>query len=227
MNEVIIQLENVYKAYKIGNDTILALKNINLLIKKTEFISIVGPSGSGKTTLLNLIGALDKPTKGKILFNGIDLTQQNDKEISKYRAENVGFIFQTFNLIPSLNVWENVKLPTYFSSKKGFKEDKIMELLELVGLKERAFHKPLQLSGGEQQRVAIARALVNDPQILIADEPTGNLDSKNAEIILDIFKNLNLSGKTIILATHNLKLVEYSNRIIHLYDGVIKDEFVR
>jgi len=226
MKKVIIELKNVYKEYVTNYTNVLALNDINLKIYENDFIAVVGPSGSGKTTLLNIIGALDKPTKGKVIFKEQDLTELSDKELSKYRAENVGFVFQTFNLIPSLNVLENVKLPSYFSSKK-IHEKKFYEILDLVGLKERIFHKPLQLSGGEQQRVAIARALINDPVIILADEPTGNLDSKSAESILRIFLTLKESGKTIVMATHNLRLLDHVTRIIYLQDGAIINEVIK
>lgn len=227
MSKVIVELENVHKEYVTKFTKVLALNNINLKIYERDFIAIVGPSGSGKTTLLNIIGAIDRPSGGKVLFKGKDLSALSDKELSHYRADNVGFVFQTFNLIPSLTVIENVKLPTYFSSKKEIDMKKIYNVLDLVGLKERAFHKPLQLSGGEQQRVAIARALINDPVLILADEPTGNLDSKNAEAIMGIFSELREKGKTIVMATHNMGLLKSVSRIIYLQDGEIVNETTR
>jgi len=231
MNEVkdfsnsLIKLENVSKFYNIGNNVIKALSNINLSVYKKDFIAIVGPSGSGKTTLLNILGCLDKPTKGKVYIENIDVVNLNDNELSILRANKIGFVFQTFNLIPTLTAKENVEIASSFSNK-GFNEsERALELLKLVGLEKRANHKPNQLSGGEQQRVAIARALMNDPQIILADEPTGNLDSKTAMEIIDLFYNLNkYHDKTIIIVTHNLSLTDKCNRIIYLKDGIIENE---
>jgi len=207
-----------------GLTTIKALNGINLKIDKGEFISIVGPSGSGKTTLLNIIGLLDRPTKGKVILENKDVSSLNDNELSSLRAEKIGFIFQTFNLIPNLTAKENVELASAFSNKVRDSEKKVLELLKIVGLEDRANHRPSQLSGGEQQRVAIARALMNDPIILLADEPTGNLDSKTSLEILEIFKMLNKRGVTILLVTHNMMLAEEANRILYIKDGKIENE---
>jgi len=207
-----------------GLTTIKALNGINLKIDKGEFISIVGPSGSGKTTLLNIIGLLDRPTKGKVILENKDVSSLNDNELSSLRAEKIGFIFQTFNLIPNLTAKENVELASAFSNKVRDSEKKALELLKIVGLEDRANHRPSQLSGGEQQRVAIARALMNDPIILLADEPTGNLDSKTSLEILEIFKMLNKRGVTILLVTHNMMLAEEANRILYIKDGKIENE---
>jgi len=207
-----------------GLTTIKALNGINLKIDKGEFISIVGPSGSGKTTLLSIIGLLDRPTKGKVILENKDVSSLNDNELSSLRAEKIGFIFQTFNLIPNLTAKENVELASAFSNKVRDSEKKALELLKIVGLEDRANHRPSQLSGGEQQRVAIARALMNDPIILLADEPTGNLDSKTSLEILEIFKMLNKRGVTILLVTHNMMLTEEANRILYIKDGKIENE---
>jgi len=221
---MLIELIDVYKYYVMGLTTIKALNGINLKIDKGEFISIVGPSGSGKTTLLNIIGLLDRPTKGKVILENKDVSSLNDNELSSLRAEKIGFIFQTFNLIPNLTAKENVELASAFSNKVRDSEKKALELLKIVGLEDRANHRPSQLSGGEQQRVAIARALMNDPIILLADEPTGNLDSKTSLEILEIFKMLNKRGVTILLVTHNMMLAEEANRILYIKDGKIENE---
>lgn len=221
---MLIELIDVYKYYVMGLTTIKALNGINLKIDKGEFISIVGPSGSGKTTLLSIIGLLDRPTKGKVILENKDVSSLNDNELSSLRAEKIGFIFQTFNLIPNLTAKENVELASAFSNKVRDSEKKALELLKIVGLEDRANHRPSQLSGGEQQRVAIARALMNDPIILLADEPTGNLDSKTSLEILEIFKMLNKRGVTILLVTHNMMLTEEANRILYIKDGKIENE---
>lgn len=221
---MLIELIDVYKYYVMGLTTIKALNGINLKIDKGEFISIVGPSGSGKTTLLSIIGLLDRPTKGKVILENKDVSSLNDNELSSLRAEKIGFIFQTFNLIPNLTAKENVELASAFSNKVRDSEKKALELLKIVGLEDRANHRPSQLSGGEQQRVAIARALMNDPIILLADEPTGNLDSKTSLEILEIFKMLNKRGVTILLVTHNMMLAEEANRILYIKDGKIENE---
>jgi putative ABC transport system ATP-binding protein len=221
---VIVRLQDVSKYYKVDFLVVKALENINLEIKENEFISIVGPSGSGKSTLLNMVGCIDKPTKGKVFFKGLDIALLSDRELSKFRADNIGFIFQAFNLIPSLTALENVVISSSFSNKVKNPKERALRLLDLVGLKERALHRPSQLSGGEQQRVAIARALMNDPEIILADEPTGNLDSKTAEEIINLFLELKKMGKTIVLVTHNISLTENSDRIIYLKDGRIENE---
>lgn len=221
---IIAELKDVHKYYKIGSNIIKAINGISLKINKGDFISIVGPSGSGKTTLLNILGLLDRPDKGIVVIEGKDASKLNDSQLSKFRSEKIGFIFQTFNLIPSLTAKENVELAASFSNKVRNPEEKAVELLKLVGLGNRIDHKPSELSGGEQQRVAIARALMNDPILILADEPTGNLDSKTSEEIFSIFKELNSKGITIVVATHNLKLAEESKRIIRLKDGIIEYE---
>ncbi|HLI46303.1 MAG TPA: ABC transporter ATP-binding protein [Geobacterales bacterium] len=220
----IIELKEVHKIYKLGSVSVNALNGINLVINKGEFISIVGPSGSGKTTMLNLIGLLDRPTAGKVFFESRDVSSLSDNELSRLRAEKIGFVFQTFNLIPSLTAKENVELAAAFSNKVKDPERKAEELLELMDLKSRMNHKPNQLSGGEQQRVAIARALMNDPLVLLADEPTGNLDSKTSMELLEIFKKLNSEGLTLVVVTHNLSIANEAGRIIYLKDGRVENE---
>lgn len=222
-NQIIVELEDVSKIYKVGSENVYALDGINLLVEKGEFLSIVGPSGSGKTTMLNIIGCMDVPSSGKIFIEGKDLSNANEKTRTSFRRKTIGFVFQQFFLIPTLTVLENVQLPSLFYGKKYNIEIRAKELLDLVGLNKRYNHLPSQLSGGEMQRVAIARALINSPSILLADEPTGNLDTKNAVIIMDIFQQLNRDGLTIIMVTHNLELAKKTNRCIKLEDGKIKE----
>jgi putative ABC transport system ATP-binding protein len=212
-----IELRNVYKIYKVGTNDVVALRKINLMIKDKEFIAIKGPSGAGKSTLLHLIGGLDKPTNGRVIVNNIDLADFSDDQLAEYRKDFVGFVFQFFNLIPTLTALENVMVPRMFEQDKD--PEKAKELLTLVGLEERMTHLPTELSGGEQQRVAIARALMNNPTILLADEPTGNIDTKTGIEIVRLFKKLNKSGMTIVLVTHDEEIARYCNRTILLRDG--------
>jgi putative ABC transport system ATP-binding protein len=216
----IIELHKVLKLYKRGKETVNAVENINLSVEGGEFLSIVGPSGSGKSTLLNLIGCVDKTTSGSIKIDGMETSNLNDKELTKIRAKKIGFVFQQFFLLPTLTALENVMLPLIFSKKNNQNHNE-EKFLAQVNLENRHDHLPTELSGGEMQRVAIARALINDPKILLADEPTGNLDSHNAEIIIDIFKKLNKKGLTIIMVTHNMELAQQTSRIIHIKDGRI------
>lgn len=223
MNSSIISLEDVWKVYQLGKIQIFALRGINLEIKKGTFLSIVGPSGSGKSTLLHLIGCLDFPTKGKVFLEGQDIQLLSENELSRIRGKKIGFVFQQFNLLPNLSAIENVMLPMIF---QGVKErERILrakELLTMVSLKERFYHKPNELSGGEQQRVAIARALANDPEIIIADEPTGNLDSKSGRLIMEIFKRLyEVQKKTIVVVTHDAEIASFSKEILKIKDGEI------
>lgn len=222
----IIELDKVIKLYQRGTERVHAVDGISVSIEMGEFLSIVGPSGSGKTTLLNLIGCVDKPTYGTITLDSLNIGKLNERELTTIRGKTIGFVFQQFFLLPTLTALENVELPTLFARKNGLdnkdgKQYRAEELLELVDLKERANHLPSQLSGGEMQRVAIARALINDPKILLADEPTGNLDSQNAQIIIDIFKKLNQKGLTIIIVTHNIEFAQATKKMIHLKDGKI------
>lgn len=221
----IIKLINVCKSYIIGNNKIEVLKNINLEIEKGDFLSILGPSGSGKSTLLHIIGCLDKPNKGKVIIDGMDISKLSEDELAEIRREKIGFVFQFYYLFPYLNAIENVMLPMLLkgiSRKKA--EEKAAKLLNLVGLEEsRFYNKPNQLSGGQQQKVAIARSLANNPKILLADEPTGNLDSKSSKEVMETFKNINEEGTTIIMVTHNIELTKYSNRTIKIKDGRIEE----
>jgi putative ABC transport system ATP-binding protein len=221
---IVVECRDVSKDYKLGTNIIQALRDINLQIKKSEFTAIVGPSGSGKTTLLNLIGCLDTPTKGEIYINNILIKNQKKSELSEIRRENIGFVFQTFNLIPVLTAFENVSF--VLSLKKGIQKKEIyertMKVLEEVGLKGLENRKPLELSGGQQQRVAIARALVKEPALVLADEPTANLDSKNGESIMKLMLDLNIKkGITFIFATHDKMVMSFAKRIITLHDGII------
>ncbi|MBU5537180.1 MAG: ABC transporter ATP-binding protein [Candidatus Aenigmatarchaeota archaeon] len=218
----VIELENVNKVYQLDSVQVSALNNVNLKIKRKDFVSIMGPSGSGKSTLLHLMGALDKPTSGKVYIDGIDLSKLTEPEIARIRGEKIGFVFQFFNLHPTLTALENVELPMMIMERdRDERRQKAMELLELVGLKERAEHLPSQLSGGERQRVSIARALANNPSFILADEPTGNLDSKAGKEIMELFVKINNEGKTVIVVTHETFIASHSKHIIKIKDGRI------
>jgi putative ABC transport system ATP-binding protein len=216
LNDEIIRVENITKQY---DEKTRALNNISLSIERGSWTSITGPSGSGKTTFLNVIGCLDSPTKGNIFIDGIKITSLNQKELTRFRRENIGLIFQQYHLIPYLTALENVMISQYYHSMVD--EDEAIEVLKKVSLGHRLDHIPAHLSGGEQQRVCIARALINEPEILLADEPTGNLDQQNGLAVLDLIKNLNKEGHTIILVTHNLDIAKLGNRSINLIDGKI------
>lgn len=219
----IVEVSNARKTYVLGNLEIPVLSDINLKIERGEFLAIMGPSGSGKSTLVNLIGCLDRPTEGQILVKGKDLNRMSDQELARLRGLEIGFVFQTFNLVPRLTALENVLLPTFANYRGSIDPKKrARELLEIMGLEDRMHHKPGELSGGQSQRVAIARALINDPAILLADEPTGNLDSKTGCEILNIFKKLNEDGRTIIMITHDSEIAGYADRIVFLKDGIIQ-----
>jgi putative ABC transport system ATP-binding protein len=223
MAETLIKLDRVTKHYRRDAIDIPVLDKIDLEISQGEFLAMMGPSGSGKTTLLNLIAGIDKPNSGKILVDGKDIAQLNEQQLSKWRARHVGFIFQLYNLIPVLSAFENVELPlllTNLSKKK--RRDHVMTALAVVGLEERENHYPRQLSGGQEQRVAIARAIVTDPSLLVADEPTGDLDAKSAEEILDLLKRLNEEfHKTIIMVTHDPRAAAHAHAVIHLEKGLL------
>jgi len=225
MEELAIKASKLKKEYSSVSQKIIALKEINIEIKKSEFIAIMGPSGAGKTTFLNLVGCLDEPTSGKLDILGCDPTKFNEEKLSSIRAEKIGFVFEDFFLISSLNSLENVQLPLIFA--RNYKNNnRPKDLLKRVGLSHRLTHFPNELSGGELQRVAVARALANNPEVLLADEPTGNLDTKNAQELFSLFRNLNKEeGLTIVVATHNVKLGYSAGRVVHLNDGKIeKDE---
>lgn len=218
----IIRLDNVCKNYQMGDSIIRAACHINLAIKKGDFLAITGPSGSGKSTMMNLVGALDLATEGDIFLDSLNIEHLGESELAQIRGKKIGFIFQTFNLIPTLNVLENVTLPMIFQGvPKEERIEKATELLKKVGLSHRLNHLPGELSGGERQRVATARALANDPEVILADEPTGNLDSKTGEQIIKLFKDLNKEGKTIIVVTHDNNIAKQAHRIIKLKDGEI------
>ena len=219
-----IELKDVWKVYEKRGVEVQALRGVNLNIAEREYISIMAPSGAGKTTLLNVIGSLDFPTKGKVLFDGKDITKMNDFEISKFRRTHVGFVFQAYNLISDLTAWENVALPMYYNGvkDKAQRKQRAMELLKRVGLEKRAEHYPSELSGGEEQRVAIARALVNHPRLILADEPTGNLDSKSSEEIMKLFEEIyEKESITLVVVTHERHIAERAEKIIHMLDGQI------
>ena len=217
-----IQINNVYKNYNTKKTKIEVLKDVNLKIKEGEFISILGPSGSGKSTLLNLIGGLDLPNNGTVLVDDLEITRLGGKELANFRNKTVGFVFQFFNLLPRVSALENCILPLIYSSTPVTdKKARAQNVLKLVGLEKRFNHKPSELSGGEQQRVAIARAIVGDPKIILADEPTGNLDSKTGEEIMEIFLDLNKKGKTIIMVTHEETLAKKTHKIVKIKDGQI------
>lgn len=220
-----VELQNVAKQYKMGETEVRALRGLDLNITKEEFVAIVGPSGSGKSTLMHIIGALDIPDEGRVLLDGTDISEYDENELANLRGNKVGFVFQTFNLIHTLSSLENVALPlTFHGISKSDREDRAAELLEMVGLGDRLGHKPAELSGGEQQRVSIARALINDPDILLADEPTGNLDSDTGEDIMELIKGLNKDkGMTIVVVTHNPRDAEYADRIVNMIDGKIRN----
>jgi len=224
MSELVLETEKLDKVYRLGGRKVRALSDVNLQVKKGDFVSIMGPSGSGKTTLLNMLGCLDKPTHGKVILDGVDVTKVREKNLYKIRRHKVGFIFQTFNLLPYLNAIENVGLPMEGTKKSGDeKRKRARELLKMVGLSEREEHRSHRLSAGEQQRVAIARALANNPAIVLADEPTGNLDSKTGYEIVRLLSKLSTDqGTTIVMVTHDSRVASYAGRILFLYDGRLK-----
>ncbi len=221
-----IRLDKVSKTYQVGDETVHALSTIDLAVAKGEFVVVVGPSGSGKSTMLHIIGGLDSPTSGRVIIDGRDLSQASDRELSRYRNGSVGFVFQTFNLHPTYNALENVALPLIFSRVSPKRRlDLARQALETVGLAQRAGHRPNQLSGGERQRVGIARALVAQPKIILADEPTGNLDSKTGGRIIELLLHLNREkGITLLLVTHDLDIAAHAPRALFMRDGVIVEE---
>ena len=217
---VMINAQALGKAYQIGSEKLEVLKDVTFSVLKAKFVVVSGPSGSGKTTLLNIIGGIDKPTKGKIFVNAEDLTDKDEDFLSDFRCNNVGFVFQAYNLVSTLTVAENIAFPMEWTGKPEDEiEKRITELLETVGLQNRANHFPAQLSGGEQQRVAFARALANDPQLILADEPTGNLDDKNAQKIVQVLQFLKEKGKTVIVSTHDLAIRALADQVLCLEDG--------
>jgi putative ABC transport system ATP-binding protein len=224
VGKIAVEGIHIVKDFRLGNTTTRVLKDVSLQVEQGEFVSIMGPSGSGKSTLLYILGGLDVPTSGSVRINGIDLSHLDDENMSRIRRQNIGFVFQFYNLIPNLNVEENIMLPLLLDGKKKRDYDKqLNHILEVVGLSDRRNHTPRELSGGQQQRVAIARALIGNPEILFADEPTGNLDSKTGAEIMHLLRNINRElGQTIIMVTHSPEAAKSSSRVITVRDGVIE-----
>lgn len=221
----IIETHNIAKRYVMGSEVIEALKSVTIDINKGEYVAFMGPSGSGKSTMMNIIGCLDTPTSGQYILNGHDVSNMSENELAEIRNKEVGFVFQTFNLLPRQTSLENVALPLIYAGySKSARTEQAMEALRNVGLENRAYHKPNELSGGQRQRVAIARALVNNPSILLADEPTGNLDSKTSYEIMDLFEQLHTKGSSIIMVTHEEDIAQYAHRIIRLRDGLVESD---
>ena len=219
----IIETHDLWKTYIMGAEEIHALRGVDLAIDKGEYVAIMGPSGSGKSTLMNLIGCLDTPSKGSYLLNGKQVSQMNDNELARIRNEEIGFVFQTFNLLPRATALHNVELPLVYAGVPAReRQERAKEALRRVELEDRMSHKPNELSGGQRQRVAIARALVNNPSILLADEPTGNLDSKTGVEIMALFERLYQAGNTIILVTHEADIADHAHRVVHIRDGKIE-----
>jgi putative ABC transport system ATP-binding protein len=225
MEPVVIDIENITKHYVMGEETVHALRGISLQIRRNEYLAIMGPSGSGKSTLMNMLGCLDTPSSGKYFFNGKDVSAMDDDELAAIRNHEIGFVFQTFNLLPRSTSLRNVELPLIYAGlDPEVREERAAQVLRDVGLGDRLHHKPNELSGGQRQRVAIARALVNDPSIILADEPTGNLDSKTGEEIMQLLENLYLHGNTIILVTHEPDIAHHARRTVFLRDGLIESD---
>jgi len=223
MSNILIEAKNIRKEYQIGKEKVEAIKDVSLKVKEREFIAIVGPSGSGKSTLLHILGCLDIPTSGEYRYRGEETKDLSDKELSLLRNKEVGFVFQFFYLLPRENVLQNVELPLlYRNTAQDIRKNMALEALEKVSMNHRINHLPTELSGGERQRVAIARALVGEPNLILADEPTGNLDTKTGESIISIFEELSKAGKTVILITHEMELAEKAGRIIKIRDGEIE-----
>jgi putative ABC transport system ATP-binding protein len=221
----IIHLENICKSYYLGKEPLPVLKGINLDIQKNEYVALMGPSGSGKSTLMNILGCLDTPTMGRYVLNGKDVSRMEDNDLAEVRNKDIGFVFQQFNLLPRLTALENVALPLIYSGvNKKDRLDRAMEVLGKVKLQDRSHHKPNEMSGGQCQRVAIARALINNPAIILADEPTGNLDSKTSHEIMDILGKIHSDGNTVILVTHEEDISSFAHRIIRLRDGVVETD---
>jgi len=227
MSKDVIVTQNISKTYGKPPLQVFALRETNLHIKQGDYIAIIGPSGSGKSTLMNLLGCLDKPTSGKIFIDGSDVSTLNENELARIRREKIGFIFQKYNLIPTLNALENIELSMGFAGVDSqTRTTKAKQLLEMVELSKRLTHKPSELSGGEQQRVAIARSLANNPSIILADEPTGNVDSKSGENIMNILEEVNRKGETIIVVTHNMAIAQRAKRVLRIQDGEVREEHV-
>jgi len=228
MKESIIKIQDVWKKYEMDSvEPLVVLKGINLNIQTGEFIAVTGPSGSGKSTMAHIIGALDKPSWGEVYLKNKSIAKMSESSLAFLRGKTVGFVFQQFNLLPTLTALENVMLPMEIINKpESYAKERAQKLLESLGLGDRLNHKPNQLSGGQQQKVAIARALANDPEVILADEPTGNLDTKSGQFVMDFLEKMNEQGKTIVLITHEMELVKYASRVIHLRDGRIEREII-
>ncbi|WP_019988931.1 ABC transporter ATP-binding protein [Rudanella lutea] len=221
----IIETRNIAKRYVMGSEVIEALKSVTIDVKKGEYVAFMGPSGSGKSTLMNIVGCLDTPTSGSYVLNGKDVSNMSENELAEVRNQEIGFVFQTFNLLPRQTSLENVALPLIYAGyTKSQRIEKAMLALKNVGLENRAGHRPNELSGGQRQRVAVARALVNDPSILLADEPTGNLDTKTSYEIMDLFDQIHSKGNTVIMVTHEEDIAEYAHRIVRLRDGLVESD---
>lgn len=226
MNEIIV-VKNIEKAYKIGKEVIYALRDVSLTVQKNEYVALMGPSGSGKSTLMNMLGCLDSPSNGEYILNGKSVAKMSDSELAEVRNKEIGFVFQTFNLLPRSTTLENVALPlVYAGMSKADREARAKQVLEQVGLGNRMTHKPNELSGGQRQRVAIARALVNNPAIILADEPTGNLDSKTSIEIMGLLEEIHKNGNTIILVTHEEDIAMHAHRIVRLRDGLVESDTI-
>ncbi len=225
MAESLINITEIKRDFQLGSETINVLKGIDLQINKGEYVALMGPSGSGKSTLMNILGCLDTPTSGAYILNGKDVSQMHDDDLAEVRNKEIGFVFQTFNLLPRTTALDNVALPmVYAGYNKTDRHARAKEVLTQVGLADRMDHQPNQLSGGQRQRVAVARALVNKPSIILADEPTGNLDSKTSEEIMKLFDDIHALGNTVILVTHEEDIAQYAHRIIRLRDGIIESD---
>jgi putative ABC transport system ATP-binding protein len=223
----IIETQSISKRYVMGEEVIDALKDVTISVNKGEYVAFMGPSGSGKSTLMNIVGCLDTPSTGKYILNGQDVSEMSENELAAVRNKEIGFVFQTFNLLPRQSALENVALPLIYAGyTKKERTEIAMKTLKGVGLDNRALHKPNELSGGQRQRVAVARALVNDPSILLADEPTGNLDTKTSYEIMDLFDQLHKKGNTIVMVTHEDDIAQYAHRIIRLRDGVVESDTI-
>lgn len=225
MKEEVIKLREIRKSYYLGKNELPVLKGIDLLIARNDYVALMGPSGSGKSTLMNIIGCLDTATSGEYVLNGKNVSKMNDDELADVRNVEIGFVFQQFNLLPRLTAWENVALPLIYAGiSKKEREERARTMLDKVGLGDRAHHKPNELSGGQSQRVAIARALINDPSIILADEPTGNLDTKTSIEIMELFSQIHSQGNTVVLVTHEEDIANHTHRVVRIRDGVVESD---